>query len=499
MAVSGARAIGRAGRLPGVAFACLLFGGCVGAPSAGGARGVSPAPEVPWTPPPGPLRAPDTLTGERAPPVPGDLADRLQRLTLADIVDLGLRNNPTTRLAWANARTAAAAYGAERAAWVPTVDAEVNAARLKTAASQGRTAVEQSVLTPSLTLSYLLFDFGARSGRVAGARNRMLAASYAHNAAIQDVVLQIQVAYFQYQANRALLQAQRTTLEEAELNLTVAEERRRVGLATIADVLQARTAASQARLDLQSVEGNLQTARGGLALSLGLPANLPYDVDSTDTEAPVAGLADSVDAIIAAAVAGRPDLAAARAQAEAARAGMGEARAALLPSLQFGATGGRTYATTIPNGANSYTLSLGLAIPLFDGFARQYDLSGARSAADAAAARSESLRQQVIFQVFSAYYALQTATRRVATAADLVASATQSNEVARGRYRSGVGSVLDLLAAQSALASARAQQVEARLAWSVSLAQLAHDAGLLDPRGGSPLRLTADTTTAPSR
>ena len=72
-------------------------------------------------------------------------------------------------------------------------------------------------------------------------------------------------------------------------------------------------------------------------------------------------------------------------------------------------------------------------------------------------------------------------------------------EVARGRYRSGVGSVLDLLAAQSALASARAQQVEARLAWSVSLAQLAHDAGVLDPRGGNPLRLTTDTTSAPSR
>ena len=33
--------------------------------------------------------------------------------------------------------------------------------------------------------------------------------------------------------------------------------------------------------------------------------------------------------------------------------------------------------------------------------------------------------------------------------------------------------------------------------WSVSLAQLAHDAGVLDPRGGSPLRLTQDTTSTP--
>ena len=477
----------------------LLLAGCAGTPSVSGVRGASPRPEVPWTPPASALpRVAPTDTSARA-AVPPEVADRIRRLTLAEIVDLGLRTNPTTRLAWANAHTAAAVYGSERGAWLPSIDGDVSAARLKTAASQGRSAVEQSVLTPSITLSYLLLDFGGRSGRVAGARNQLLAASFLHNAAIQDVVLQIQVAYFQYLANRALLQAQRTTVEEARTNLVAAEERRRVGLATVADVLQARTASSQALLDLQTIEGNVQTTRGGLALSLGLPANLPFDVDSSAAIAAVAPLADSVNAIIATALQGRPDLAASRADIEAALGGVTEARGALLPSLGFNATGGRTYATTIPDGANSYSLSLGLSIPLFNGFSRQHDLRAAEFAAEAARARSETLRQEVVYQVFSAYYALQTATRRVRTAEDLLASATQSNEVALARYKAGVGSVLDLLAAQSALASARAQQVEARLAWSVSLSQLAHDAGVLDPGVESPLRLANDSTAVPPR
>jgi outer membrane protein TolC len=60
--------------------------------------------------------------------------------------------------------------------------------------------------------------------------------------------------------------------------------------------------------------------------------------------------------------------------------------------------------------------------------------------------------------------------------------------------------VLDLLAAQRALATARAQRVDARLEWSVSLAQLAHDAGVLDPKGGTSLHLSApDSTTVPSQ
>jgi outer membrane protein TolC len=379
------------------------------------------------------------------------------------------------------------------------VDGDVTGTRLKTVASQGRTAVEQSVLTPSVSLSYLLLDFGGRGGRVEGSRQQLLAAGFTHNASIQDVVLQVQVAYFQYLAARSLLEAQHTTLAEAQANLEAAEERRRVGLATIADVLQARTAASQAQLDLQTTEGNLQTTRGALALALGLPANLPYDVDSTAAEVPVAALADSVDALIGSALQGRPDLAAARSEAEAARAGIGEARASLLPSLNLSATAARTYATTIPNGANSYNLALGLTIPLFNGFSRQYDLRAAEYQAEAASARTETLRQQVVYQVFSAYYALQTSTRRVRTAEDLLASATQSSEVALARYKAGVGTVLDLLAAQSALASARAQRVDARLAWSVSLAQLAHDAGVLGPKGGTSLHLTSDTTTVPSR
>jgi outer membrane protein TolC len=482
-----------------MAAGAILLVGCVGTPRVSGVAGASPSPEVPWTPP-GPAARPSPAGDTTAlPAVPPDLGERIRRLTLTEIVELGLRNNPSTRLAWANAQVAASAYGSARGERLPTVDGDVTASRIKTAASAGRISVQQSVFTPSATLNYLLFDFGGRGGRIEGARQDLLAAGFSHNAVIQDVVLQIQVAYFQYLASRALLEAQRTTVKEAQTNLTAAEERRRVGVATVADVLQARTAASQAQLDLQSTEGTLQTARGSLALALGLPANLPYDVDSTAGEAPVATLADSVDGLIARAVAGRPDLEAARSEAEGARARIGESRSALLPSLNFSANAGRTYATTIPNGANSYNLALGLTIPIFSGFSRQYDLRGAEFEAQSAAAQAERLQQQVVFQVFSAYYTLQTATRRVGTAEDLLASAEQSNEVALGRYRAGVGSVLDLLAAQSALAGARAQQVDARLTWSVSLAQLAHDAGVLDPTGGNPFRLITDSTAAPQR
>ncbi len=202
-------------RIAGMGLVVMAGAACVGTPSLGGVAGVAPSPNAAWTPP---AREARTDTVERT-AVPADLEQRIKQLSLAEVVDLGLRNNPQTRVSWANARAAAAAYGSERGAYFPTIDGDVTGTRLQTVASQGRSAVTQSVFSPSLSLSYLLFDFGGRSGTVGAARNSLLAANYTHNATLQDVVLQIQTAYFQYVANRALLQAQQITTREARTNL----------------------------------------------------------------------------------------------------------------------------------------------------------------------------------------------------------------------------------------------------------------------------------------
>jgi outer membrane protein len=481
-------------RLPSGAALLLCLAGCApGLPGpGGGAPAASSAPHVPWTPPAlsAALAGPAPAAAERVPP---DIAQRLQQLTTADVVDLALRNNPATVQAWANARAAAAAYGASRSAYYPEVDLGGSVTRVKTAATGGRTAVSQTIYGPSASLAWVLLDFGGRGGAVEAARQALLSADWTHNAAINDVVLQAQVAFYDYVATGALVAAQRASVTDAEANLEAAEARRQVGTATIADVLQARTALSQARLALETTEGSRQTARGALALALGVPANLPYDVDSVTAPVPVGAVADSVDALIAQAVRDRPDLAAARADAAAARARIRQLRGARLPSITATGDGGFTYIANRSGGGSNYTVGLGLSVPLFNGFGREYSQQQAEFLADAARARERRLEQQVTYQVFSSYYSLQTATRSVQTAADLLASASQSTEVALARYKAGVGTVLDLLAAQSALATARAQVVQSRLSWQTSLAQLAHDAGALDPKGRADVRLAPDT------
>ena len=427
--------------------------------------------------------------------VPAEVASRIQSLSLTDVVDLALGNSPATRISWAQARAAAASYGSANGRFFPTITGDVTGGPSKAiSANPARLPADRVTVVPSITLQYLLFDFGARSGTSRAAREALYAADFSHNAAVQTVLLQTQQAYFSYQAARGVLDASRATVATATQNLAAADRRHEVGVATIADVLQARTAVAQAELVAQSADGTLRATRANLALAMGFDANRPFEVAADTSAFPLRELAESVDTLIAHAERDRPDLAATRAQVRQSEAQIAVARSATLPTLSMGSTAGRNFANVSTLEGQTYALTLGLSIPIFSGNARQYDVVVARENAAAAAARAEQARLTSAAQVYTSYYALRTAAQRVATSAALLNTATQSEQVARGRYAEGVGNILDLLLAQNALADARAQAVTARWTWFSSLAQLARDAGALTPGGPAGFRFSTDST-----
>ncbi len=480
----------RAGAATAAAAALALLAGCASAPpGVEGVAGVAPSPAVPWTPPAGERKEP-VRTG---PAIPLSQAqDILQHLTLAQVVDIALQNNPATRVAWDNAKAAAAQYGSDKGEWWPDINGSAAVTRGNSfspvgSSSGGTSPAWNTVSSANASLSYLLFDFGGRSGRVEESRQTLLAADWTHNAVIQNQILAVEVAFFEYGGAKAILESNRVSLADADSSLAAAVARHDVGLATIADVLQARTARAQAQLDLQTTEGQVRTTRGALAVSMGYPANVPYDIEIGAPAIPEQAVSESVEALIDRAVAGRPDLQAARAEAMAARAVVRQRRSDLLPSVSLTGAAGRTWLERSAEPIDRYSGGVQLNVPLFGGFSGRHDLAKAQAQADAAAEQERGLEQQVIYEVFSAHSDYLTATESVKTANELLASAQESEQVALGRYREGVGSILDLLSAQRSLAVARAQLVNSRLGWFTALAQLARDVGVLGLRGENPL------------
>ncbi|HEX7918238.1 MAG TPA: TolC family protein, partial [Gemmatimonadales bacterium] len=95
----------------------------------GGARAVAPRSGEVW--------APERVDRELPPSTPPEMpnADVLARrnaLTLTDVIDIALHNNPTTRISWSNARAAAARLGAARGDYLPTAQVDLRANQQQT-------------------------------------------------------------------------------------------------------------------------------------------------------------------------------------------------------------------------------------------------------------------------------------------------------------------------------------------------------------------------------
>ncbi len=417
--------------------------------------------------PPGPaLRIGDTA----AEPCAAQPLDHA--LNLQEVVNLALCSNPQTRVAWANSLIQAAQVGVGKSAYLPGVDLNASANRT----SGPPPAVSQRSV--GVTFSYLLFDFGARSATLESDRQLLDAAIATQDSTVQSVFLAAVQDYYQVQAASAALDSARESERAARESYDAAEARYNAGSATPADKLQAQTAYSQATLNRISADGNLKNAQGTLANMLGLDANRGVPLVPADTNPVPDNFEGNIGALIDQARKQRPDLLAAEAQVKAAQASADATRASGRPTISLTASSNRYYYSGIDT--QDSTLGVNLNVPLFSGFSTTYRIRSAEAQVEAKNAQLEQVHLQVSLDVWTAYQNLATATQSLRTTAVLLDSAQQSAQVALGRYKAGVGSILDVLNAQSALASARQQRIQSTFNWNISRATLAQAMGSLD-------------------
>ena len=403
-------------------------------------------------------------------------------LSLSAAVDLALCRNPTTRATWAAARQQAAALGSAESAWLPSIAASASDTwerGQRVDVTGGLIGATQRTTDAAVNLSWTLYDFGARGGRIASARHLLDAAALNASSTMQRVILAVVQGYYGIVAADADFAAAKVNEAAAERSLEVARAKQGAGVSTLADVLQAETAYDQAVLARVQADGSVKSSRGTLAVALGVAANQPFTLTPQPVPAELPGLTTRIADLLAEAERQRPDLAAARAQSDAARAGVTVARAAGLPTITIGA--GRNFVdeSGLAPHQNYNTIGVSVSIPIFTGFSTTYGVRHAKAALEAAEADAEQVRLAVSLDVWNAYYSLETAIQQLTATQSLLKAAASNQEVAIGRYEAGVGTIVDVLTAQSAASSARIQRVGAEYGWQVARAQLALALGRL--------------------
>lgn len=412
-------------------------------------------------------------------------------LTLQQAIEQALNNNPKTREDWANIKVQAAAIGISYSAFFPTVSGSAQGARERATTEvkgfpQFNSDTTAYTNTESLSLSWVLYDFGGRNAALANAKDLFLAAEANHDSTLRDVFALVTKDYYRAQAAQDAMAVDIENEKTAQESLKVAKQRVDSGVSPISDELQANTAYYQTVVDLTQSEGDFRTAVGTLAADMGQRPDLPLSLPATELEVkPDSIFQSSVSVLIDLAVNQHPTVRQARAQLAAAEAKVRQVRAQGRPSLSLVA---KTSRSDVPLneevGVSSFEgiesdsyVGAQISLPLFDGFSNDYQVRQAQAQVEVERNAVDEARRQVGLNVWVGYQALRTSTENLDNIAKLLKIAQDSYSASEARYQSGVGTMIERLSAQASLASAKLQWINALSNWKTSRLQLASKLG----------------------
>ncbi len=437
-------------------------------------------PDPPCPPPPS-ARPPTTPTFSCTnPTVPPVIPESCEILALADLVDLGLQNSPTTRISWYQAKQAAADLGTARGAYVPTLNLEDRWEKNQFLLSSFgvEQLVRQSNLTATLSTTYLLLDFGGRNGTLMAARSALESLNWYYNWEVQTVMIQVIQSYYNYINALGVIAADEATVEDNRTTLEAAAARATTGVTSLSDQLQAETSLLQSEIVLEQDRGILNVAYATLIRALGLPPETCLSIAALPVEIETEAVCANMATLLQIAKDNRADLKGQRARVMERRFDIRTTRSALLPTVNSSASGSYNSINNLPF-KKTYSIEFDVKVPLLNQFKNINDLRKAQAALLESQAILDDEELSAYLEVLSDYYELIANTQILKYSYKYLDVATKNREVAFANYKMGVTTIIDLMTANNALNIARVQLIDAKTNFLSSLANLAYHTGEL--------------------
>jgi outer membrane protein len=327
-----------------------------------------------------------------------------------------------------------------------------------------------------LHLTQTVFDY-AGVVRVRAARSQLVSSESDSGQVTESAAQLAAVTYLRATRAQAVIAARVADSSLAAELVRLAQAQKDAEVGTTIDVTRAQTQLVAARGALVVARNEADRARIDLVRSLGLPPDTP--VELTDTLAatlPVAELPDTRDALVALALARRPDLHSEEARGLAASRSASAIAAERLPRLDLSANYG---ANGLAPGDLTATrfIALQVTVPILDGFRREGRQAEQQAVVKESGVRADELRRQIAADVDAARLDLGSAAEQQAIAAERLRLAQAELDEARERFKAGVAGNIEVIDAQSSLIRARDTDIDARFAAAAARVALARAVG----------------------
>ncbi|MGQ0548473.1 MAG: TolC family protein [Armatimonadota bacterium] len=326
-----------------------------------------------------------------------------------------------------------------------------------------------------LTLQFPLYTGGRLESQIAMAEANLRGAQAVFERTKEQTLFTARSNYLQILLAQENAAAALRARDQAQESLRIAQARLQTGAAPQFDVLQAEVAVAGAEQAIVRADTGVQSARTDLTAALNVQLDLPLDLTDTLAPQPVSGtLADA----IAQAALDRPDLIEVRSRLEAARAGIELAASGGRPSLTVSAgydvSGNATSSLT-----GAWFVALGVTLSIFDGGITRERIREATLRVEQLTVLGAETKQRVEVEVRQAWLALQQANGELIPATRAVEQGREAARLATVRYEAGVGTSLEVISAQAALAQADVALASARFGHHVARNRLLLATGAL--------------------
>lgn len=415
-------------------------------------------------------------------------------LSLAEIVDIALRNNPDTRLTWAEARVAAAQYGQSQSADLPSLTSTYAWTRfrnvLTAADGYGGGVAEKYYFSqwgPQLQLSYTLLDFGQAKAASETAKELLYNAGYIHNRQIQTVIQKVSSDYYSYIYQQELLKAYEQDLKTAQTSYMAAQVGFDAGIKNLSDLLQAKTKLIQAQIQVVTQHQTLVVSKATLFTDMGIKANQQVALKDMPEVPSINEMLASADDLLTSALKVRADLLAAEARLKSEEANIVAVRQQFFPTVTYNLNFGETSYSKIGSDHYDFVTTFSLNFPIFSGFSTLNALKAAQAKKEKAEADVIQTQLQIVKDITTSHSAVKQTFETLKFSDDLLKVSEEQYGVSLALYQAGTGNILEVMSAQSSLADARAQCAQAHNDWFTALINLSYAAGSLKPPGNTSL------------
>ena len=381
-------------------------------------------------------------------------------MTLYEVVNMGLCRNPRTASAYAALQSARFTKNAAHSYYLPSVSGHFGADR-------SHTEHDDWDYSLSLSASYLIFDFGKRESDFAQTLATYRAAGFDYDETIQNFIYSIIGEYYTLLNMDADVKSARAALTVAQKAKDMADKKYAAGAAAKADVYQADTNLASSKLSLERAKNNREIAKGTLLNSLSFSATESINIKDMPASFGSDAESESIDKLIKIAREKRPDLLKAKSQTNAAWHRRNSAFLKSLPSISV--NGGIQTDDQTVGGMFEHmsvkthgTIGFSVSMPIFTGFSNYYNARSASSDYENIKYNEESVANNAMMDVFTAYQNYKTAQTVLKQSESLLKSASESERVMEGMYKVGRSTMLDWQTAQSDLVNARNQNNSAK-------------------------------------